>query len=60
MNDKQREDFQRLMYALLKNAARSSFTEFLEGEGLTIEDYHSIKDALERSDLYIDTSKFYL
>ena len=60
MTDKQREDFQKLMYDLLKNAARSSFVEFLEGCGLTMEDYTSIKDSLEHSDLYIDTSKFYL
>lgn len=60
MNDKQIEDFQKLMYGLVKNAARSSFVEFLEECGLTMDDYSSIKGALELSDLNVDTAKFYL
>ena len=60
MNDKQKADFQKLMYGLIKNAARSSFVEFLDEWGLTMDDYSSIKGAIELSDLDVDTSKFYL
>lgn len=37
------EAFSRLMYALTKEAARSSFVDFLEGWDISEEEYEEIK-----------------
>jgi len=44
MNIIQKEKMNSLMYSLVKNAARSSFAEFLEGLGISDEDYKAIKE----------------
>jgi hypothetical protein len=41
------EKFSRLMYALTKHTARDSFIDFIEGWGLTWDDYKEIRDYLK-------------
>lgn len=43
------ENFSRLMYALTKNAASSSFVDFLEVWDISQEDYDQIKKYLEHT-----------
>jgi hypothetical protein len=43
------EKFSRLMYALTKHAARNGFIDFIEGWGLTWEDYEEIRDYLKET-----------
>jgi len=43
------EKFSRLMYALTKHAARDSFIDFIEGWGLTWDDYKEIRDYLKET-----------
>lgn len=44
-----KDKFNTLMYALIKEAAKSSFVEFLEVWELTEEDYNEIKTHLEET-----------
>lgn len=37
----------KLMYALIKEAARSSFFDFLENSDLTVDDYYEVKKFIE-------------
>ena len=59
MTQHQKNTFIALMYAFTKNAARSSFVEFLEELDITLEEYKELKKVIG-SELGIDTSKFYL
>jgi orotate phosphoribosyltransferase-like protein len=43
MNDELKEKMNTLMYFLTKEAARSSFVEFIEDIGISDEDYKDIK-----------------
>lgn len=43
MNIELQEKMQRLMYFLTKNAARSSYSDFLEELNISDEDYREIK-----------------
>lgn len=44
-----KEQFSTLMYWLTKEAARVDFTEFIEEIGLTMEEYHKIRDYLKEN-----------
>jgi len=59
MNQDQKNMFTALMYGLLKNAARSSFVDFLEDLNITSEEYKELKKVIGEQ-LEVDTSKFYL
>jgi len=43
MNEELQKKMQTIMYALTKNAARQSFSEFLEDWDISDEDYDEIK-----------------
>jgi len=43
MGEEIQKKMQTIMYALTKNAARSSYVEFLEDWGITEDDYEQIK-----------------
>ena len=47
MNEHLQDKMQTLIYALTKNAARNSFIEFLEGWGITEEEYDQLKEVLK-------------
>lgn len=49
MNERQKEVFSELMYALTKNAANISFIDFLENWGIEDEDYEQIKAYLKET-----------
>lgn len=46
MNNELKKKFERMMYRFTKDAARSSFLEYLEWEGLSLEDWQEIKKEL--------------
>lgn len=59
MDSEQRKKAERILYALEKEAARSSLVEFFEEWGLSIEDWDDFKVVL--MDTYnLDGSKFYI
>lgn len=43
------EKFSTLMYFLTKQAAKYDFTDFLQEIGITMEEYHSIRDHLKET-----------
>ena len=47
MTDDLQKKMQALMYALTKNAARESYSDFLDYLGINDEDYEEIKKAWE-------------
>lgn len=47
MNEDLQKKMQTLMYALTKEAARSSYVEFLEDRGISEDDYEEIKKVWE-------------
>jgi hypothetical protein len=49
MNNVNKEIFSKLMYALTKNAARSSFVDFLEVWEIPEEEYDKIRDYLKET-----------
>ena len=48
MNDELKVKMNRLIYSLTKDAARSSFIEYLENCGITEEEYDLIKEEWEK------------
>jgi len=59
VDSEMREKAQRILYALEKEAARSSLTEFFEGWGLSIEDWDDFKVKLVET-YCLDGSKLYI